>query len=51
MHGFDAPNLTRRELPEYREPDGRIPVIGTDKDARADAFVRVPAFLAEKLGK
>jgi dienelactone hydrolase len=51
VHGFDAPNLTRRELPEYREPDGRIPVIGTDKDARADAFARVPAFLAEKLGK
>jgi dienelactone hydrolase len=51
VHAFDAPNIARRELPQYREPDGRIPVIGTDKDARADAFMRVPAFLEQKLGK
>lgn len=51
VHAFDAPNLPRRELPQYREPDGRIPVIGTDAEARADAFERVPAFLEEKLGK
>lgn len=51
VHAFDAPNLPRTELPQYREPDGRIPVIGTDKDARADAFMRVPAFLEEKLGR
>lgn len=51
VHGFDAPNTARRELPEYTEPDGRIPVIGTDKAAREDAFMRVPAYLAEKLGK
>jgi dienelactone hydrolase len=50
-HGFDAPNTPRHELPQYQSPDGRIPVVGTDKDARADAFARVPAFLAEKLGK
>jgi dienelactone hydrolase len=51
LHGFDAPNTARTELPQYREPDGRIPVIGTDKEARADAFARVPAWLAERLGK
>ena len=51
VHGFDAPNTARTELPQYREPDGRIPVIGTDKEAREDAFIRVPAFLAERLGK
>ena len=50
-HAFNAPSLPRTELQQYREPDGRIPVIGTDNDARADAFVRVPAFLEEKLGK
>jgi dienelactone hydrolase len=48
-HGFDAPNTPRTELPQYREPDGRIPVIGTDKDARADAFARVGAFLERQL--
>jgi dienelactone hydrolase len=51
VHAFDAPNLPRTELPQYRSRDGAIPVIGTDADARADAFVRVPAFLEEKLGK
>jgi dienelactone hydrolase len=51
VHGFDAPNTARTELLQYREPDGRIPVIGTDKEAREDAFIRVPAWLAERLGK
>jgi dienelactone hydrolase len=51
VHGFDAPNTARHELPQYQSPDGRIPIVGTDKDARADAFTRVPAFLAEKLEK
>lgn len=51
VHAFDAPNLTRRELPEYTQADGRIPVIATNKEAREDALVRVPAYLAEKLGK
>lgn len=49
VHSFDAPNLPRRELPAYRTGDGPIPVIGTDKAARADAFQRVPAFLDEYL--
>jgi dienelactone hydrolase len=51
VHAFDAPDLPRIELPQYRLPNGAIPVIGTDNAARADAFVRVPAFLEEKLGK
>jgi dienelactone hydrolase len=51
VHAFDAPNLPRTELPQYRLPNGAIPVIGTDTAARADVFVRVPAFLEEKLGK
>jgi dienelactone hydrolase len=45
VHAFDAPNLPRRELPAYRTGDGPIPVIGTDREARADAFVRVLEFL------
>jgi hypothetical protein len=35
----------------WREPDGRVPVLETNAEARADAFVRVPAFLVEKLGR
>ena len=49
MHGFDAPNLPRRELPAYRTGNGPMPVIGTDKDARADAFPRVLGFLKLRL--
>lgn len=49
VHGFDAPNTPRHELPQYTERDGRIPIIGTDSEARADAFARVGAFLEEKL--
>ena len=49
VHAFDAPDLPRTELPQYRTSDGRIPVIGTDAQARADAFTRVPAFLQEHL--
>jgi dienelactone hydrolase len=45
VHGFDAPNQPRKELPAYRSPDGRIPLIGTDQEARADAFPRVLEFL------
>jgi dienelactone hydrolase len=45
VHGFDAPNQPRKELPDYRSPDGRIPVVGTDREARADAFPRVLEFL------
>jgi dienelactone hydrolase len=49
VHAFDAPNLPRRELPAYRTSDGPMPVIGTDKDARADAFPRVLDFLKLRL--
>ena len=49
-HGFDAPNLPRRELPDYRTRAGVVPIIGTDPAARADALPRVPAFLARFLG-
>jgi dienelactone hydrolase len=45
VHGFDAPNLPRTELPAYRTGDGPMPVIGTDREARADAFPRVLEFL------
>jgi dienelactone hydrolase len=49
LHGFDAPNQPRKELPEYRNGNGPTPVIGTDKDARADAFPRVLEFLKMRL--
>jgi len=45
VHAFDAPNLTRTELPQYRTGDGPIPLIATDRDARTDAFPRVLEFL------
>ena len=49
VHAFDAPNLSRRELPQYRTGDGPIPVIATDREARFDAFVRVLEFLKSHL--
>jgi dienelactone hydrolase len=49
-HAFDAPNVTRRELPNYVTRAGVVPIIGTDPAARQDAFARVPAFLARYLG-
>ena len=49
-HAFDAPNLTRRELPDYRTRAGVMPIVATDSAARADALARVPAFLARFLG-
>ncbi|MCC6540119.1 MAG: dienelactone hydrolase family protein [Bryobacterales bacterium] len=49
VHAFDAPDLKRLELPQYRGANGRIPVLETDPAARADAFERVPAFLAAHL--
>ncbi len=51
VHSFDASNLSRRELPEYRTRTGVIPIIGTDPSARADALQRVPAFLAQYLDR
>jgi dienelactone hydrolase len=49
VHGFDAPNQPRKELPDYRNGNGPIPVVGTDKEARADAFPRVLEFLKLRL--
>ncbi|NEW95010.1 dienelactone hydrolase [Rhodopseudomonas sp. BR0M22] len=49
VHAFDAPKLPRTELPQYRAPDGRIPVVGTDQAARADALSRVASFLGRRL--
>lgn len=51
VHAFDAPKLPRTELPQYRSPDGRIPVIATDPAARADALSRVAAFLGRRLAE
>jgi dienelactone hydrolase len=48
-HAFDAPNLPRTELPAYRSGNGPVPVIGTDQEARADAFPRVLEFLKRHL--
>ena len=49
LHGFDAPNLSRRALPHFRMRDGTVPQVGTDRAARADALVRVPDFLRRHL--
>jgi dienelactone hydrolase len=49
VHAFDAPNLPRRELPQYRTGNGPIPVMATDREARADAFPRVLEFLKLRL--
>lgn len=49
VHAFDAPNLPRKELPEYQMRDGAIPVIGTDPEARKDAFPRVLDYLKQHL--
>jgi dienelactone hydrolase len=49
VHAFDAPNLTWTELPQYKSWSGPMPVIATDRQARADAFVRVLEFLKLKL--
>ena len=51
VHAFDAPDLPRTELPAYRLADGAVPVIGTDKEARADAFPRVLEFLKTRLDR
>jgi dienelactone hydrolase len=48
-HAFDAPNLAKRELPNYVTRAGVVPIIATDPAARADAQLRVPEFLARYL--
>src|SRR3954447_10676172 len=49
LHAFDAPNRPRTELPAYRSGNGPMPVVGTDPEARADAFPRVMEFLKNQL--
>jgi dienelactone hydrolase len=51
VHAFDAPNLPRIELPAYRSGTGPMPVIGTDNEARADAFPRVLSYLRRLLSQ
>ncbi|MBV9829632.1 MAG: dienelactone hydrolase family protein [Alphaproteobacteria bacterium] len=48
-HDFDSPNQPLREYPQYRMTNGVVPILATDPAARADAFARVPAFLARYL--
>jgi len=48
-HAFDAPNLAKRELPDYRTRAGVVPIIATDPAARANALQRVPEFLGRYL--
>jgi dienelactone hydrolase len=40
-HAFDAPNLAKRELPNYVTRAGVVPIVATDAAARADAQKRV----------
>jgi dienelactone hydrolase len=49
-HAFDAPNVSKRERPEYITRAGIVPIIATDPIARADALQRVPDFLARYVG-
>jgi dienelactone hydrolase len=49
VHAFDAPNRPRTELPQYQMRDGSIPVVGTDPEARKDAFPRVLDYLKAHL--
>jgi dienelactone hydrolase len=49
-HAFDAPNLAKRERPEYITRAGVVPIVATDPAARADALQRVPEFFARYLG-
>jgi dienelactone hydrolase len=48
-HVFDAPNLAVQERPGFHRPDGVVPLVGTEPQARADALERVPAFLRRHL--
>ena len=48
-HDFDAPNLPVRQYPQYTTTAGIVPIMGSDPAARADAYSRVPAFLARYL--
>jgi hypothetical protein len=47
-HAFDAPDLELRELPQYRNGD-RVPLEGSDEEARADSILRVLPYLKRTL--
>ena len=48
-HAFDAPNLPKRELPNYVTRAGVVPIVATDPAARADAQKRVTEFFGRYL--
>ena len=48
-HDFDWPHMAQHANDAYRTRGGVVPITGTDPAARADAFDRVPAFLASHL--
>lgn len=48
-HAFDAPNVAKRELPNYVTRAGVVPIVATDPAARADAQRRVTEFLGRQL--
>ena len=49
-HAFDHPNSPERVLTNVKlPPDGRSPTVGTNPEARADAILKVKAFLASNL--
>jgi dienelactone hydrolase len=50
-HDFDRTGKPVHPVPAYRTKDGRIPIEGIDPEAMADAYQRVPAFLAARLGQ
>jgi dienelactone hydrolase len=50
-HDFDWPGQTVRQRPEFTTRSGVVPITGMDPTARADALQRVPAFLAQYLGR
>jgi hypothetical protein len=50
-HTFDHPNLPLQVVSSIKlPPDGHSPTSGTNPSARADAIVKVKAFLASRLG-
>src|SRR4051812_43887499 len=49
-HAFDHPNLPERVLTNVKlPPDGHSPTVGSNPEARADAIVKVKAFLSANL--
>jgi dienelactone hydrolase len=48
-HVFDAPKQAVRELPDYRLPNGVVPLAGTEPMARADAVPRVIEYFERHL--